>query len=90
MNRYHLIHLFLKPLNQLNQINVAKVKYQVPLLINQYRKRVDHQQNHQKFLKEDSQLKIIFDIIIALTTKVNQIRILIFYFLKINEERLKN
>ena len=40
--------------------------------------KVDHQQNHQKYLKEDSQLKIIFDIIIALTIKVNQIWILIF------------
>jgi len=42
--------------------------------------KVDHQQNHQKYLKEDSQLNFIFDIIIALTTKVNQIRILIFEF----------
>jgi len=42
--------------------------------------RVDHQQNHQKYLKEDSQLKIIFAIIIALTIKVNQILKLTFEF----------
>ena len=46
---------------------------QVPLLINQYLKKVDHLQNHQKFLKENSQLKIIFVIIILLTIKVNKI-----------------
>jgi len=45
----------------------------------------DHQQNHQKYLKGDSQQKIIFAIIIALTIKVNQISILIFKFMKINE-----
>ena len=39
--------------------------------------KVDHQQNHQRYLKEDSQLKFIFAIIIALTIKVNQISILI-------------
>jgi len=42
--------------------------------------KVDHQQNHQKYLKEDSQLKFIFVIIMALIIKVNQIRILIFDF----------
>ena len=55
--------------------------------------RVDHQQNHQMFLKEDSQLKIIFAIIIALTIKVNQIRILIFEFFKkqlIKTKKLNN
>ena len=49
----------------------------------------DHQQNHQKDLKGDSQLKIIFAIIIALTTKVNQIKILIFELLKVNELKTK-
>ena len=42
--------------------------------------KVDHQQNHQKYQKEDSQLKIIFDIIIALIIKVNQILKLTFEF----------
>ena len=42
--------------------------------------KVDHQQNHQKYLKEDSQLKFIFDIIFALTIKVNQILKLIIEF----------
>ena len=42
--------------------------------------KVDHQQNHQKYLKEDSQKKFIFAIIIALTIKVNQIWILIIEF----------
>jgi len=51
--------------------------------------KVDHQQNNQKYLKEDSQFKIIFAIIIALTTKVNQIRILILVFFKINELKTK-
>ena len=40
----------------------------------------DRQQNHQKYLKEDSQLKFIFVIITVLTIKVNQIWILIFEF----------
>jgi len=44
--------------------------------------KVDHRQNHQKYPKVDSQLKLIFVIIIALTIKVNQIRILIFEFFK--------
>ena len=42
--------------------------------------KVDHRQNHQKYLKEDSQLKNISDIIIALTIKVNQIQKLTFEF----------
>jgi len=33
---------------------------------------VDHQQNHQKYLKEDSQLNFIFAIIDSLKIKVNQ------------------
>ena len=52
--------------------------------------RVDHQQNHQKYLKDDSQLKIIFAIIIALTIKVNQILKLTFEFLIIKTKKLNN
>jgi len=50
----------------------------------------DHQQNHQKYLKEDSQLKLIFAIIIALTIKVNQIQILIFENFLIKRKNLNN
>ena len=52
--------------------------------------KVDHQQNHQKYLKEDSQLNFIFVIIVSLKIKVNQNRILIFDILKINELKTKN
>ena len=55
--------------------------------------KVDHQQNHQKYLKEDSQLKFIFVIIIALTIKVNQVLKLTFEFfesLLIKTQKLNN
>jgi len=42
--------------------------------------KVEHKQKHQKDVKEDSQLKFIFAIIIKLSIKVNQIWILILEF----------
>ena len=51
--------------------------------------KVDHQQNHQKYLKEDSQLKFIFAIIIALKIKVNHILKLTFEFFENQLIRLK-
>ena len=55
--------------------------------------KVDHQRNHQKYLKEDSQLKFIFAIIIVLTIKVNQILKLTFEFFEnqlIKTKKLNN
>ena len=44
--------------------------------------KVDHQQNNQMYLRADSQLKFIFVIMIALTIKVNEIKILTLDILK--------
>ena len=53
--------------------------------------KVDHQQNHQKYLKEDSQLKIYFCHYHLINNKSQPNLIINFLkFMKINTLRLKN